>query len=219
MILAAVTLAMICPMATPSPTETATPLQVIGHVRATLLCSGLRNKIGPSIVGLRVNDKIISQGQIMMNKARADALTDPRSGTAVGGAGSSSEMDDFQMTAMVQALSDNLRKVDALLDDSAVFPQQAKNDDERALDLAKARLEAVAVGQRSILNILATTSQSNEANDLRSKCDPVDCPSGGSTPARLSLPKALATAIGVEQTVENAVTPAIVALVQQCLQK
>jgi hypothetical protein len=217
MLLAVVAAAVICPVSSPNPPSTATPLQTIGHVTATFLCSGLRIKIAPSISGLRVNDRIISQGQLMMAKLRFDALADPRSASATGGAGASSEMDDVQMAQLIQALTNNLKKIDSLLNDPAIFPDRATTDDQRALDLAKARLEAVAVGQHKILNILATTLQTNQTNDLLSKCDPVDCPTGGPTPERLSLPKALASEVTSEQQVESDVTPAVVALVQRCL--
>ncbi|MGC2651988.1 MAG: hypothetical protein WA304_14425 [Candidatus Cybelea sp.] len=219
MLLAIVTAFVICPTAAPSPMPLASPLQEIGHVRATLLCSGLRNKIGPSISGLRVNDAIISQGQVMMAKLRSDALADPRGASATGGAGASSEMDDFQMARLVQALTKNLGRVEALLNDPLIFPNYAGTDDEHMLDLAKSRLEAVAAGQWNILNILSETLQSNETNDLISKCDPVDCPSGGVAPVRLSLPRALTLGIRSEQHVEGDVAPAIVALIQRCLQK
>jgi hypothetical protein len=217
MLLAVVAATVICPVSSPGPTTQPTPLQTIGHVTATLLCSGLRNEIGPSISGLRVNDRIISQGQVMMTKLRADALADPRSNSGTGGAGASSEMDDLQMSYLVQALTKNLTRIERLLNDPVVFPKRAESDDQRALDLAKARLAAVAAGQRKILNTLATTLQTNQANDLLSRCDPVDCPAGGIAPPRLSLPKALAAQIESEQQVENDVTPAVVALVQRCL--
>jgi len=153
----------------------------------------------------------------MMAKLRFDALADPGSASATGGAGASSEMDDVQMVQLVQALTNNLSRIDSLLNDPSVFPESAASDDQRALDLAKTRLEAVVTGQRNILNILATTLQTNQANDLLSKCDPIDCPAGGSVPDRLSLPKALATEVQSEQEGEDDVTPAIVALVQSCL--
>jgi hypothetical protein len=108
MLLAIVTAVVICPTAAPSPTSLA-PLQEIGHVRAALLCSGLRNRIGPSISGLRVNDAIISQGQVVMAKLRSDALADPRGTSSAGGAGASSEMDDFQMAHLVQAAATNIK--------------------------------------------------------------------------------------------------------------
>lgn len=219
MLLAVVAATFICPSPAASPSSPATPLKTIGHVTATLLCSGLRDKIAPSISGLRINDQIISQGQSMMGKIRADALADPRSTSATGGAGASSEMDDLQMSLLVQALTNNLRRIEALLNDAATFPERAATEDERALTVAKLRLETVAEHQRNILNLLATTLQTNQATDLMSKCDPVDCPAGGRTPQRLSLPKALANEVDSERQVENDVAPAIVALLQRCLTK
>lgn len=217
MLLAVIAATVICPISSPSPTAPAAPLQTIGHVTATVLCSGLRNKIGPSISGLRVNDRIISQGQVMMAKLRSDALADPRGESGTGGAGASSEMDDVQMSYLIEALTGNLTRIESLLNDQSIFAERPATDDQRALDLARARLQAVADRQRRILNILATTLQTNQTNDLLSKCDPVDCPSGGPTPARLSLPKALASEVQSEQEVENDVAPVIVALVQRCL--
>ena len=216
MLFAVVAAATICVDSSASPVATATPLQVIGHVTATVLCSGLRNKIAPSISGLRVNDDIIHQGQLVMRKLHLDAVAEPQGASATGGASAASEIDDVQMAQLVQAITSNLAKIDGLLTDGSIFPDRATSEDQRALDLAKARLETVAAGQRRILNILATTSNTNQANDLVSKCDPVDCPSGGPTPNRIALPKALASAIQLEQQAENDVAPAVVALLQRC---
>jgi hypothetical protein len=216
MLLASVTAVAICVSPSPTPAQRSTTPPVIIRVRATLLCSGLRDKIAPSVAGLSVNDKIISQGETMMTKLRADAITDPRGNSGVGGAGSSSEMDDFQMASLVQALSKNLQRIETMLSDQDAFPARATNGDEEALDNAKDKLEVVAANQRQILNILSEIVESNKANDLLSKCDPVDCPGGGSTPSRLSLPKALADAVQTELQVELDVTPAVVAVVQRC---
>jgi hypothetical protein len=52
--------------------------------------------------------------------------------------------------------------------------------------------------------------------DLASKCDPVDCPSGGPTAIRVSLPKQLALEIQAEQEAEMQIAPAIMDVIAKC---
>lgn len=167
------------------------------------------------MTGLRINDGLISTGRIMTAKVHFDAIADPVSEAAVGGAGDSSEMDDVQMSEVVTQIAHNLDKVEALLADPQAFFSAGTSDDDRALEAAKVRLEVVAAAQRRILDLLSTTDESNETTDLMSKCDPVDC-SVAKIPPRVSLPKALAAAITSEQDAESVVAPAIVDVVQRC---
>ncbi|MFZ1018929.1 MAG: hypothetical protein WAN39_13770 [Candidatus Cybelea sp.] len=195
---------------------TPAPLKEIGHVRATALCAALRGHVAPVVAGLRVNDRIIAQSEIAMSKVHFDALVDPSGNSAIGGAGDASEMDDFQMNALVTAMTANLAKVDALLADQHVFVPKENTDDERALNVAKARLEAVLTEQRRLLALLGATLGSNEAADLASKCDPVDCPAGGPMPERLGTKRTLTAEVAQEQQAESEVAPAIVDLVARC---
>lgn len=203
-------LAAVAAVATPAP------LKEIGHVRATALCAALRDHVAPVVAGLRVNDRLIAQSEIAMSKVHFDALVDPSGNSAIGGAGDASEMDDFQMNVLVTAMAANLAKVDALLADQHVFAPKESTDDERALNVAKGRLEAVVSEQRRLLDVLGATLGSNEAADLGSKCDPVDCPAGGPTPERLGTKRTLSAEIAQEQQAESGVAPAIVELVARC---
>jgi hypothetical protein len=186
MILAA---ALVAICATPSADPSPTALKVIERVTVSATCSTLRREIAQSIEGLRVNDGLLSQGQLMMTKIRSDAMADPRSNSGAGGAGASSELDDVQMTQLVHVLAANLEKIDALLSNPRAFPDRPATADQQALATANQRLEDVAAEQRRALNLLSATSSTNAAMDLASKCDPVDCPTGGPTAIRVSLPK------------------------------
>jgi hypothetical protein len=164
-------------------------LKVIERVTVSATCSTVRREIAQSIDGLRANDGLLSQGQLMMTKIRSDAMADPRSNSGAGGAGASSELDDVQMSQLVHVLTGNLEKIDALLGNAHAFPDRPVTPDQQALATARDRLEDVAAGQRRALNLLSSISASNAALDLASKCGPVDCPTGGPTAIRVSLPK------------------------------
>lgn len=120
------------------------------------------------------------------------------------------------MSQLVHILSENLDRIDALLGNPRAFPDRPVTADQQALAIARERLEDVAAGQRRALNLLWATSASNATMDLASQCDPVDCPSGGPTAIRVSLPKQLALEIQAEQEAETQVTPAIMAVIDRC---
>lgn len=219
--LATVVLAVLCQdPATPAPSPT--PLKVIEHLTVAPLCTALRQNIAQSIIGLRVNDGLISQGQTMMGKVLFDAMNNPQTNkSAYGEAGGASDMDDVQMGHLVHALAQNLDRIDAFLNDTRVFVNQPNTDDQRSLELARERLQAVAAEQRRALNLLSETVDSNAMAELASRCDPLamqegGCTTGGLPPERVSLPKALSLEIQTEQQVETLVAPAVIAVVSRC---
>lgn len=125
-------------------------------------------------------------------------------------------MDDYALGQLVNNLAQNLERIEALLADPHAFPSHATTDAQRALLATKTRLEAVAAQQRKTLDILSATVLSNAATDLASRCDPVDCPKGGSAPVRMSPARALAAQVAEEQISENQVAPAVVAVIDLC---
>lgn len=214
--LAVVTSVSLCAPATPDASPAPQHLKTIVTVKASSLCTALRKNLAPSIVGLRVNDQLITQGQAMMIKLGADAADQPHGNSAVGGAGAASEMDDFQMSQLARSIESNLERIQALLNDPAVFPSNQNGREESVLAAVRARLTAVMAGQQRALNIIEQTVESNEATDLAAKCDPVDCSNGGKTPARISLRQALAQEFQTEQQAETLVAPALVGVIDLC---
>jgi hypothetical protein len=166
-----------------------------------------------------VNDGLVGQGRVMMAKIAYDAVTSPKSMAPGGGAGSASQMDDVQMGILVNAMAQNIGRIETLLTDAQRFPSVPTNDDQRALGLAKTRLEAVLTQQRVSLNILSRTVETNELLDLQSRCNPIDpsCNSPtGPGPNRVAMPKALAIGQMLTQQTENNVTPAILPIAAAC---
>jgi hypothetical protein len=226
MLFASVAIAALSTIAPPSPSPT--PLKVIGHAATSAVCTAVRENLAPTIVGLRVNDGLIGQGEALMGKIAYDAIAEPNNG-AMGGVGAASAMDDVQLSQLVHALAQNLTRVENLLNDARRFPAQPSNDDERALQLARARLQAVADEQSRALRIMSGTMDADEMWDLESRCDPADCGatrdsymgpmSGGAgsrVPARLPLPRLLALEIRETQSVENLVTAPVVDVANRC---
>jgi hypothetical protein len=213
--------AQVAETAAPSATGTPAPLKEIGHVHASLLCSALRHNLFPAVAGLRIDDDLVDKGQLMMQKTADDAALHATSAEITGSAGAGSEMDNFQLGVLSSALAKNIVKVEAFLNDPNSFASNPTTDDERALALAKSRLEAVAARQRASLNVLSATAEMNDANDLRSQRDIIPYEhdmSGPQTPAftPMSMPEALAVDKKLTQETEVDVAPAVLPIVAAC---
>ncbi len=218
-------------------------LKEIGHVHSSTLCTALHRNLIPAVEGLRVNDAMIGRGQTLLVKTSKDAaayaadasLTDGGAGdpfaqesganagsaSATGGGSAASEMDAFQLGILTQNLAKNLEKVETLLDDMPVVSGTAATDDQRALALARARLQDVVARQRASLNILSGTAETNAVNDLKSRRDVIPyehCMTCSQTTpyAAISAPESLAAAAHLTQQSETAVTPAVLPIVDAC---
>lgn len=230
--------------ASPSAAQSTAPLKEIYHAHASTLCTALRHNLFPAAEGLRSNDALVSQGQAILVKTAEDAAryaasvsptdasnaADPfaqeaganaGSASATGGGNAGSEMDGYQLGILSQNLAKNLAKVEAFLDDSHSFSTTPTSDDERALALAKSRLEAVVARQRASLNILSGITETNAANDLKSRRDVIPyehCMScSQTTPSTpISAPGALASAASLTQQAEADVAPAVSPIVAAC---
>lgn len=228
--------------ASPSPPPPSPPLKEIGHVHASIVCSALRHNLFPAVEGLRVNDALIGRGQTLLVKTAQDAAansvnaaqTDTSGGdpfqqlaganggsaSETGGASAASAMDAFQLGTLSHSLATNLEKVEAFLDDPHI-PGTPTNDDERALALAKSRIEAVVARQREELNIISEVTEMNAANDLKSRRDVIPyehCMSCSQTPSftPISAPNTLAAATNQTQQTETEVAPAVLPIVAAC---
>jgi hypothetical protein len=214
-------LAQAVPSALPSAAPTATPLKEIGHVRTSLLCSTLAHDLLPAVAGLRLNDDLVGQGELMMQKSAKDAGANTGSAQETGGAGAGSEMDTYQLELLSSAVAKNLTVVEHFLSDTRGFKSDPAGDDERALALAKSRLEAVVAAQRGSLNVLSEMAEVNSANDLRAQRDIIPYEhdmSGPQTPpfTPISMPGALAQTDKLTQQAEDDVNPAMRPIVAAC---
>jgi hypothetical protein len=165
------------------------------------------------------NDSLVQQGGFLMQKVRRDAIADPESINATGGTGASSELDDVRLQQLVVALAKNIEKVKSLLEDPSVFPPNRPLDDRLAR--VQAGLRDVLDAQRTELNALGGTVDTNEAADLQSRRDPIsEVENGGSlrypVAKRVSYVEALHQAMDAEGVAETKVTPEIDVLVQAC---
>ena len=235
--------AQVSSAALPSAAQSPAPLKEIIHVHSSLLCTALRHNVLPAADGLRINDGLINRSQALLVRTAKDAAaqaanasqTDTSAGdpfaqeaaanagsaSATGGESAASEMDGFQLGILSQRLAKNLDTVEALLDDPHSFSATPSNDDERALALAKSRIEAVVARQRASLNILSATEETNAANDLRSRRDVIPyehCMSCSQTQpyTPISAPDSLAAATNLTQQTETDVAPAVLPIVAAC---
>ncbi len=200
--------------ATPNPPQPA--LKTIQRVRATPVCSTLRENLGVAVAGLLTNDRLARQGQVLMANLGFDVPEEPQNFSLMGGAGTAATMDTVRMSYLVSALVKNLGQIDALLQDTTRFPAQARNESERQLLLARAGLQAVADRQRAELNLLSGTSISNASNDLASRRNPLGGSGPSGTPVQITAPKALAQEVALTQQTEANASQAVVSLAASC---
>jgi hypothetical protein len=236
-------LAQVGSAASPPPAQSTAPLKVIIHVRSSTLCTALHHNVEPAVEGLHINDALIGRGKTLLVRTAKDAaeyaasasLTDGSNGdpfqqlagadagsaSAIGGGSAAFEMDAYRLGILVHNLAKNLDNVEALLDDPHSFSSAPMSDDERALALARSRLEAAVARQRASLNLLSGTAETNAANDLRSRRDVIPyehCGSCSQTPtfSAISAPESLAAAMNLTQQTESDAAMAVVPIVAAC---
>jgi hypothetical protein len=226
-----------------SAAQSTTGPKVIIHVHSSTLCTALRHNVLPALDSLHLNDAMIDKGHALLVNIAKDAAAyaasaspidttggDPfaqqaganeGSASATGGGSAASEMDAFRVGMLVQNLAKNLDTVEALLSDPHRFPEAPTNEDDRALALAKSRLEAVVARQRTSLNIISGTAETNAVGDLKSRRDVIPYEHCGScsqtkpyTP--MSAPDALASATNQTEQTETGVAPALAPIVEAC---
>jgi hypothetical protein len=161
------------------PTPSPTPPKTIVRVRSSLLCTTLRDNIFHGVEGLRRNDSLITQGQVLLAQLAYDSIAGPQRpvpagvGRRAGGiqASSAVEMDNFELSQLVHALAENLDRVNALLSNPARSTDKPSADDQGMLATAKNSLQAVADRQKISLNILSGTLDTSALQLLLSKGD------------------------------------------------
>lgn len=152
-------LAAVTPLFVPaSPSPSPTTLPEIGRVRSNALCTTLRTRIAPTVVGLMKNDEIIGAGHRAFMKMGRDS--------ADNSAGSI-EIDKLYLEQVETRLVHNLKVVDKLLGDAKLFPAAPANDDERDALLMKTQLMAVADSQRKALDLVSGTLETEALGQMQ----------------------------------------------------
>jgi hypothetical protein len=119
------------------------------------------------------------------------------------------------------ALGKKLVRVENFLNEPHRFTSSPATDDERALALAKTRLEAVAARQRDLLNVISETAEIDSANDLRAQRDIIPYEhdmSGAYTPpfTPIAMAQAVADARKLMVKSEAEAQPAILPIITAC---
>lgn len=200
-----------------TPVPSAPPeLKVITTVKSSTACTALRTNVYFAVGGVLANDSLVEQSGVLLQKTRIDAVADPTNASATGGAGPSSEMDDYQLQQAVASLAKNIEKIQAKLDDSAVFPPNRPLDEHMVR--VRAGLRDVLAQQEAELDVLSGTAATNEATDLQSRRDPITETTlhNATTKRALGVVESLQQAVTNEQAAETRLTPEINALVQAC---
>ena len=172
--------ALLAVEALPSAAPQPTPLETIGHVRTTLLCAALKNKLFPAVTGLRTNDNVIDQGRILLWKMANDSETgsSQKARASSGGRWISTSQpnrallnDNAQLGQLVHAIAQNLDLIDKLLADPQRFPPKPSAGDVQLFAQAKVHLDAVVDEQRVALNILSGTYETGALQTMLAKGD------------------------------------------------
>ncbi|HET9030132.1 MAG TPA: hypothetical protein VFN49_08145 [Candidatus Aquilonibacter sp.] len=202
-------------MAMLETSPSASPMPVIETVRVSRMCTALRRNMLTAIVGLRANDNLIGQGVQLSQRLRGDAQAQPvNAGSATGGAGASSALDDFRLSQLEGALADNVERIEAILDDPAAFPSNRPMDPRLAA--GRDALLAVLNKQKAAFNLLASAAETNSSNDLLSRRSPIDSQGTPPPPPRVLIADTLMLAVDATAKSERNVTPAIMPLVANC---
>jgi hypothetical protein len=147
----------------PAPSVTPPAPKTIIRIKSTPFCTVFRENVFHAVEGLRVNDMVIDQGQLLLSKWAYDSIADTGKIEAGGLAearksqGPSVKMDQYQLGEVVHQAAHNVQRVYALLNDPQRFPQTAQDDATRDLIKMKAVLQAVADAQERSIDILSGT--------------------------------------------------------------
>jgi hypothetical protein len=136
----------------PAPSVTPPAPKTIIRIKSTPFCTVFRENVFHAVEGLRVNDVVIDQGQLLLSKWAYDSIADTGKFQ-----GPSLKMDQYQLGEVVHQAAHNVQRVYALLNDPQRFPQTPQDDAARDLIKMKAVLQAVADAQERSINILSGT--------------------------------------------------------------
>jgi hypothetical protein len=144
-----------------APSASPAPPKTIIHLKTTPFCDVFRDNVFHAVEGLRGNDAVIDQAQLVMAKWTYDTV-------AESGGGPSIKMDQYQLGLVVQQVAHNLQLVQNLLNAPDRFPVTPQSDADRDLLKIRATLQTVADSQERTLNILSGMYETSALNALLS---------------------------------------------------
>lgn len=143
--------------AVPSPVPSAPQLPTIYHSVSRPLCSSLGARIEPAL-GLMIQDDAEIQKSVPMFQDYIMRASD-------GSSDAGRDMAVMHLESLVSPLAKNTIEVQRLLEDPAVFPQRARNDDDKRLIQIKTDMLKTLAAQEAALDIIngfVTTQQLGE---------------------------------------------------------
>jgi hypothetical protein len=146
-VLGALAISAAAPVGAQTAPPSALPLPEIGRTHSKGLCTTVRDRIAPTVLGLMKTDELIGAGHRALLKSGQDQIQP--SGTVTNGA---LELDYVYLERVVQAMAHNLQVIKLALSDATAFPRKAVTDDDRYALLLKAQLQDAADRQNDTLN-------------------------------------------------------------------
>ena len=167
-----------------APSPTSSPPPTIIRLKTSPFCQVLRENVFQAVQGLRINDAVIEQGEVVLAKWARDSVVDqPHRG--IGGA--SIQLDQVRLGYVVTQAARNLQKVHGLLNDPNAFKKDSRTQEDRDLATMNARLQDVATAQERSLNLLSGLYETAALNQLLSKGPTLPPGVSGSTDESIEL--------------------------------
>lgn len=161
-VLGALAISAAAPVGALTAQPPALPLPEIGRTHSKGLCTAVRDRVAPAVLGLMKTDELIAAGHRALLKSGQDQ--NQPSGTATNGA---LELDHVYLERVVQAMAHNLQIVKLALNDPKTFPKNATTDDDRYALLLKVQLQDAADRQNDALNRINGVLESQGMNSAR----------------------------------------------------
>jgi hypothetical protein len=157
--------------ATPVAAQTAPPsplpLPEIGRTHSKGLCTTVRDRVAPAVLGLMKTDELIAAGHRALIKSGQDQIQ-PSAPTGVDRSPKAAlDLDRAYLERVVQAMAHNLQLIKRVLDDPKAFPKNAATDDDRYALLLKAQIQDAANRQNDTLNRINGVLESQGMNAMR----------------------------------------------------
>jgi hypothetical protein len=147
-------LAVLCALPLTAQTPAPSTLPEIGRVRAKGLCTTVRDRVAPMVLGLMKSDELVGAGHRAFFKMADDARSSRPRSSGEQSASLALQVDQLYLRKAADAMAHNLRVIDTLLADETRFPKVANSDDDRIAQQLKAQIAAVAAQQRKTLDLM-----------------------------------------------------------------
>jgi hypothetical protein len=166
-LLGTIAISAIAPVGAQTAPPSPLPLPEIGRTHARGLCTTVRDRIAPAVLGLMKTDELIAAGHRALIKSGQDLVqpsgpsgTDPNPNAAL-------DLDRVYLERVVQAMAHNLQLIKRVLSDPKAFPKNAATDDDRYALLLKTQLQDAANRQNETLNRINGVLESQGMNSMR----------------------------------------------------